>query len=41
VCLHGAAADAIVAQGRGPVGVLASEVADAARDLINRASSGQ
>jgi hydroxyethylthiazole kinase-like uncharacterized protein yjeF len=38
VCLHGAAADALVAQGRGPVGVLASELADAARDLINQAT---
>jgi len=41
VCLHGAAADALVAQGRGPVGVLASELADAARDLINHAAATQ
>ncbi|MCL4761677.1 MAG: NAD(P)H-hydrate dehydratase, partial [Burkholderiales bacterium] len=38
VCLHGAAADELVARGAGPVGVLASEVADAARDLVNRAA---
>jgi hypothetical protein len=36
VCLHGAAADACVARGVGPVGLTASEVAHAARDLINR-----
>lgn len=39
VCLHGAAADALVARGIGPVGVLAGEVADAARDLLNGAAS--
>lgn len=39
VCLHGAAADALVARGVGPVGVLAAEVADAARDLINAAAT--
>ncbi len=38
VCLHGAAADALVAAGRGPLGLLASEVADAARDLVNAAA---
>jgi hydroxyethylthiazole kinase-like uncharacterized protein yjeF len=36
VYLHGAAADAAVASGIGPVGLTASEVIDAARDLINR-----
>ncbi|MEW5893494.1 MAG: NAD(P)H-hydrate dehydratase [Pseudomonadota bacterium] len=33
--LHGAAADQLVAQGTGPVGLTASEVARAARDLLN------
>ncbi len=37
VCLHGAAADALVARGIGPLGVGASELASAARDLVNRA----
>lgn len=36
VCLHGAAADALVAGGVGPIGLTASEVARAARDVINR-----
>ncbi|MEO8486272.1 MAG: NAD(P)H-hydrate dehydratase [Betaproteobacteria bacterium] len=36
VCLHGAAADRLVAQGVGPIGIAASELADAARDLLNR-----
>lgn len=36
VCLHGAAADACVARGVGPIGLTASDVALAARDLINR-----
>jgi hydroxyethylthiazole kinase-like uncharacterized protein yjeF len=36
VCLHGAAADRLVARGIGPIGVAASEIADAARDLLNR-----
>lgn len=36
VCLHGAAADALVARGVGPIGVGASELADAARALLNR-----
>ncbi|MEO6928430.1 MAG: NAD(P)H-hydrate dehydratase, partial [Casimicrobiaceae bacterium] len=36
VCLHGAAADALVAQGIGPLGVPASALADAARDIVNR-----
>ena len=36
VCLHGAAADACVADGVGPIGLTASEVAREARALINR-----
>jgi len=36
VCLHGAAADWLVARGVGPLGVTASEIADAARVLVNR-----
>jgi hydroxyethylthiazole kinase-like uncharacterized protein yjeF len=36
VYLHGAAADALVAQGHGPAGLTASETIDAARLLINR-----
>ncbi|HJU21390.1 MAG TPA: NAD(P)H-hydrate dehydratase [Casimicrobiaceae bacterium] len=35
VCLHGAAADMLVARGVGPLGVTASEVIDAARELVN------
>lgn len=35
--LHGAAADALVAAGSGPVGITASEVIDSARALINAA----
>jgi hydroxyethylthiazole kinase-like uncharacterized protein yjeF len=35
--LHGAAADALVAAGSGPVGITASEVIDGARALINAA----
>jgi hydroxyethylthiazole kinase-like uncharacterized protein yjeF len=35
VYLHGAAADALVAKGIGPVGLTASEVIDAARELVN------
>ena len=35
VCLHGAAADALVARGIGPTGVVASELPDAARALLN------
>ena len=38
VYLHGAAADALVANGTGPVGLTASEVILAARELINSAS---
>jgi hydroxyethylthiazole kinase-like uncharacterized protein yjeF len=41
VCLHGAAADALVAQGRGPLGVTASELPDAARALLNAAAPGR
>jgi ADP-dependent NAD(P)H-hydrate dehydratase / NAD(P)H-hydrate epimerase len=37
VCLHGAAADMLVASGVGPLGVTASEVIDAARALLNEA----
>jgi hydroxyethylthiazole kinase-like uncharacterized protein yjeF len=37
VCLHGAAADALVADGVGPVGVTASELMPVARRLINGA----
>ncbi|HWI15419.1 MAG TPA: NAD(P)H-hydrate dehydratase [Burkholderiales bacterium] len=36
VYLHGAAADALVATGTGPVGLVAGELIDAARDLLNR-----
>lgn len=36
VCLHGAAADACVARGAGPVGLTASEVALEARAVLNR-----
>lgn len=36
VHLHGAAADALVARGHGPLGLTAGEVAAAARDLLNR-----
>jgi ADP-dependent NAD(P)H-hydrate dehydratase / NAD(P)H-hydrate epimerase len=38
VCLHGAAADALGADGVGPVGLLASELAPAARRLVNAAT---
>ena len=37
VFLHGAAADALVLEGIGPIGMTASEVIDAARTLLNRA----
>jgi len=37
VCVHGAAADALVAQGVGPLGLTASELAPAARRLLNDA----
>ncbi len=36
VCLHGATADALVAQGIGPLGLTASELPDAARALLNQ-----
>ena len=36
VYLHGAAADACVEQGAGPIGLTASEVIDSARTLLNR-----
>jgi hydroxyethylthiazole kinase-like uncharacterized protein yjeF len=39
VCLHGAAADALVARGTGPLGVVASELAAAARTLVNQAAA--
>jgi len=39
VCLHGAAADALVARGVGPIGVTAAELVDAARMLLNQAST--
>ncbi|MNY73777.1 hypothetical protein D3C86_2126460 [compost metagenome] len=35
VWLHGAAADALAAQGIGPIGLTAGELADAARGLRN------
>jgi ADP-dependent NAD(P)H-hydrate dehydratase / NAD(P)H-hydrate epimerase len=37
VCLHGATADALVAQRIGPLGLTASELPDAARALLNSA----
>jgi hypothetical protein len=37
VCVHGAAADTLVAQGVGPLGLTASELAPAARRLLNDA----
>ena len=36
VCLHGAAADELVAAGTGPIGITASEVIEQARSLLNR-----
>jgi hydroxyethylthiazole kinase-like uncharacterized protein yjeF len=38
VCLHGAAADALVVEGVGPLGLAASEIAPAARRLVNAAA---
>jgi ADP-dependent NAD(P)H-hydrate dehydratase / NAD(P)H-hydrate epimerase len=35
VCVHGAAADVLVAGGTGPIGLRASELAPAVRDLLN------
>jgi hypothetical protein len=40
VCVHGAAADALVAQGVGPLGLTASELGPAARRLLNDARAG-
>jgi ADP-dependent NAD(P)H-hydrate dehydratase / NAD(P)H-hydrate epimerase len=40
VCLHGAAADALVARGVGPVGLTASEVAVEARRVLNSWTQG-
>jgi ADP-dependent NAD(P)H-hydrate dehydratase / NAD(P)H-hydrate epimerase len=39
VYLHGAAADLAVAEGRGPVGLTAGELVDAARALLNRGAA--
>jgi hydroxyethylthiazole kinase-like uncharacterized protein yjeF len=39
VCIHGAAADALVAAGVGPLGLTAGELAPAARQLINAAGA--
>jgi NAD(P)H-hydrate repair Nnr-like enzyme with NAD(P)H-hydrate dehydratase domain len=36
VCLHGAAADTLVTEGVGPLGLTASELAPIARRLINQ-----
>ena len=36
VYLHGAAADALVADGVGPIGLTAGEVIEAARGLLNQ-----
>jgi len=41
VWLHGAAADALVALGRGPIGLTAGELPEAIRDLRNRVSFKQ
>ena len=38
VCLHGAAADALVARGAGPIGLTASDVVYELRALLNRAA---
>jgi hydroxyethylthiazole kinase-like uncharacterized protein yjeF len=40
VCLHGAAADALIAEGTGPLGLAASELPSAARRLLNAARQG-
>jgi hydroxyethylthiazole kinase-like uncharacterized protein yjeF len=39
VCLHGAAADALVARGDGPLGLTAGELPAAARTLLNEAAA--
>jgi hydroxyethylthiazole kinase-like uncharacterized protein yjeF len=41
VCLHGAAADALVEAGVGPLGLTASELAPAARRLLNVSAQAQ
>ena len=41
VWIHGAAADALVAAGIGPVGVTASEIIDAARTVLNAVIAGK
>ena len=38
VCLHGAASDLLVERGAGPLGITASELPDAARELLNTAA---
>ena len=40
VWIHGAAADALVANGTGPIGVTASEVIDAVRTVLNQLVTG-
>ena len=40
VCLHGAAADACVERGVGPIGLTASELIPQARALLNAAAAG-
>lgn len=40
VCLHGAAAEACVREGRGPLGLTAAELLPAARSLLNAGGSG-
>jgi hydroxyethylthiazole kinase-like uncharacterized protein yjeF len=40
VYLHGAAADGLVAKGIGPIGMVASDVIEAGRDLLNRWAYG-
>jgi ADP-dependent NAD(P)H-hydrate dehydratase / NAD(P)H-hydrate epimerase len=40
VCVHGAAADALVAAGKGPIGLTASEVTVEARRLMNAWTAG-
>lgn len=39
VCLHGAAADRLVAQGAGPLGLTATELPNAVRELLNAATA--
>jgi hypothetical protein len=40
VCVHGAAADALVDAGKGPIGLTASEVTLEARRLMNAWTAG-